>query len=180
MLFYRWALTTFSVLFQHGSKLSCIKVLHIRQIPISGPRNVIFFYSKLRGIGYGSRFLLAEFAKVTWADRAKILAPKISPADLFDQRCVWSVQNSPGLHELFRASSLNLATLEPRISPAAVSKDTKSATVIRVSLEPNSGQTSFGHMIVITDTADVSQTEILTLSKPAAMRSIGSHAEVRP
>ena len=42
------------------------------------------------------------------------MTPKVSYDSPFDRRCVWSVQNSPGLSELFRASSLNLALLEPR------------------------------------------------------------------
>jgi len=86
------------------------------------------FYSKLRDIGYGSQFLLTEFAKVLWADRTKVIAQKVSPLSSFDRRCVWSVQNSPGLSELFRTSTLNLAELEPRIFPAQISKVTKSAS----------------------------------------------------
>jgi hypothetical protein len=86
------------------------------------------FYSKLRDIGYGSHFLLTEFAKITWADRAKALSPKILPVNAFDKKCVWSVPNSPGLRSLFRQSELNLAQLDPQIFPAQISKVTKGAS----------------------------------------------------
>ena len=86
------------------------------------------FFSKMRDIGYGSKFLLTEFSKVSWSDRTKVMTPKVSYDSPFDRRCVWSVQNSPGLSELFRASSLNLALLKPHIFPAQISKVTKSAS----------------------------------------------------
>lgn len=91
-------------------------------------KNCQLFYSKLRDIGYGSKFLLAEFAKITWADRTKALAPKVLPVNAFDRKCVWSVPNSPGLRFLFRQSELNLAQLDPRIFPAQISKVTKGAS----------------------------------------------------
>ena len=85
------------------------------------------FYSKLRETGYGSKFLMTEFAKVTWADRTKALQLKATIASSFDRRCVWSVPNAPGLRELFRSSSLNLAAVEPTIFPPAISTVIKSA-----------------------------------------------------
>ena len=85
------------------------------------------FYSKLRETGYGSKFLMTEFAKVTWADRTKALQLKATIASSFDRRCVWSVPNAPGLRELFRSSSLNLAAVEPTIFPPSISTVIKSA-----------------------------------------------------
>ena len=86
---------------------------------------------------------MAEFAKVTWADSTKalaVLAPKATTASSFDQRCVWSVHNAPGLRELFRSSSLNLAAVEPSIFPPAISKVIKSAnslsTILRYRAPP--------------------------------------------
>ena len=98
------------------------------------------FYSKLRDIGYGAKYLMAEFAKVTWADRTKALAPKATTASSFDRRCVWSVPNAPGLRELFRSSELNLAAVEPSIFPPAISTVIKSAkplsTILRYRAPP--------------------------------------------
>ena len=86
------------------------------------------FFSKLRDAGYGSHFLLAEFAKITWADRVKALSPKILPVNDFGRKCVWSVPNSLGLRSLFRQPELNLAQLDPQIFPAQISKVTKGAS----------------------------------------------------
>ena len=86
------------------------------------------FFSKLRDAGYGSHFLLAEFAKITWADRVKALSPKILPVNDFGRKCVWSVPNLLDLRSLFRQTELNLAQLDPQIFPAQISKVTKGAS----------------------------------------------------
>jgi hypothetical protein len=86
------------------------------------------FYSKLRDIGYDGQFLLAAFAKITWADRTKTLTPKMPSVDTFGRKCVLSVPNSPGLRLLFRQSELNLGKLDPQIFPVQSSKVTKGAS----------------------------------------------------
>ena len=86
------------------------------------------FYSKLRDIGYDGQFLLAAFAKITWADRTKALTPKLPSVNAFDRKCVWSVPNSPGLRLLFRQSELILGKLDPQIFPVQSSKVTKGAS----------------------------------------------------
>jgi hypothetical protein len=91
-------------------------------------KNCQLFFSKLRDIGYGRQFLLAEFAKITWADRIKALTPKLPSVDTFDRKCVWSLPNSPGLHLLFRQSELDLAKLDPQLFPVQISKVTKGAS----------------------------------------------------
>jgi hypothetical protein len=40
----------------------------------------------------------SEFSKISWGDRSKALAPKIKAEIPFDNRCVWSCENAPGLH----------------------------------------------------------------------------------
>ena len=86
------------------------------------------FYSKLRDIGYGSQFLLAEFAKISWADRTKAMIPKVVLQNTLDRNCVWSVPNSLGLRSLFRQSELNLTQLDPQIFPGQISKITTGAS----------------------------------------------------
>ena len=86
------------------------------------------FYSKLRDIGYGSQFLLAEFAKISWADRTKAMIPKVVLQNTLDRKCVWSVPNSLGLRSLFRQSELNLTQLDPQIFPGQIKKITKGAS----------------------------------------------------
>ncbi len=104
-----------------------LRLLTRNSDPTRWTKRCQLFYSKLRDIGYGSKFLMAEFAKVTWADRTKALTPKAKTASAFDRRCVWSAPNTPGLRELFRSSSLNLAAVEPSIFPPAISTVVKSA-----------------------------------------------------
>jgi hypothetical protein len=117
-----------------------LRVLTRNSDPSGWTKRCQLFYSKLRDIGYGSKFLMAEFAKVKWADRTKALAPKATTASSFDRRCVWSVPNAPGLRELFRSSSLNLAAVEPSIFPPAISTVIKSAnrlsTILRYRAPP--------------------------------------------
>ena len=109
-------------------KAELIRRLTCSSDPNRWAKNYQLFYSKLRDIGYGRQFLLAEFAKITWADRIKALTPKLPFVDTFDRKCVWSVPNSPGLRLLFRQSELNLAKLDPQIFPAQISKVTKGAS----------------------------------------------------
>ena len=109
-------------------KAELLRALTRSSDPTRWAKRCQLFYSKLRDMGYGSQFLLAEFAKVTWNDRKSALSPKVLPVSTFDRSCVWSVPNAPGLSSLFKASSLNLAQLDPLIFPAQISKVTKSAS----------------------------------------------------
>jgi hypothetical protein len=84
-------------------------------------------FTKLRQRGFNATFLSTEFAKVSWGDRSKALAPKIKNATPFDNRCVWSCDNAPGLRELFRLCKLDLSEIDAAIFPEQLSKVVKGA-----------------------------------------------------
>ena len=78
-------------------------------------------FTKLRERGFSATFLLTEFLKISWGDRSKALAPKIKADIPFDNRCVWSCENAPGLQELFRTCELNLSEIDAKIFPTRLS-----------------------------------------------------------
>jgi hypothetical protein len=82
-------------------------------------------FTKLRERGFSTTFLFAEFSKKSWDDRSKALAPKIKVDVPFDNRCVWSCENAPGLQELFRTCELNLSEIDAKIFPTRLSTVTK-------------------------------------------------------
>ena len=84
-------------------------------------------FTKLRQRGFNATFLSTEFAKVSWGDRSKALAPKIKNVTPFDNRCVWSCDNAPGLRELFRSCKLDLSEIDFTIFPEQLSKVIKGA-----------------------------------------------------
>jgi len=84
-------------------------------------------FTKLRQRGFNATFLSTEFAKVSWGDRSKALAPKIKNATPFDNRCVWSCDNAPGLRELFLSCKLNLSEIDATIFPEQLSTVVKGA-----------------------------------------------------
>jgi hypothetical protein len=84
-------------------------------------------FTKLRERGLSATFLLTEFSKISWGDRSKALAPKIKAEIPFDNRCVWSCENAPGLQELFRTCELNLSEIDSKIFPTRLSTVVKGA-----------------------------------------------------
>ena len=78
-------------------------------------------FTKLRQRGFNAAFLSTEFARVSWGDRSTALAPKVRRDVPFDNRCVWSCENTPGLRELFRSCKLNLSEIDAKIFPAQLS-----------------------------------------------------------
>ena len=84
-------------------------------------------FTKLRERGFNVKFLTTEFSKISWGDRTKALAPKIRTEVPFDNRCVWSCQNAPGLQELFRTCKLNLSEIDAKIFPTQLSTVVKGA-----------------------------------------------------
>jgi hypothetical protein len=78
-------------------------------------------FTKLRQLGFNAAFLSTEFARVSWGDRSTALAPKIRKELPFDNRCVWSCENTPGLRELFRSWKLNLSEISSKIFPPQLS-----------------------------------------------------------
>ena len=84
-------------------------------------------YTKLRQRGYNAKFLMTEFAKVSWDDRSRAIAPKIKNSTPFDKRCVWSCENAVGLRELFLASILNLSEIDADVFPARINTVIKGA-----------------------------------------------------
>ena len=84
-------------------------------------------FTKLRERGFNVKFLTTEFSKISWGDRTKALAPKIRTEVPFDNRCVWSCENAPGLQELFRTCKLNLSEIDAKIFPTQLSTVVKGA-----------------------------------------------------
>ena len=85
-------------------------------------------FTKLRQRGYNANFFITEFAKVSWGDREKALAPEMVKNSVhFDKRCVWSCANAPGLRELFSACNFNLSEIDAKVFPAQVSTVIKGA-----------------------------------------------------
>ena len=84
-------------------------------------------FTKLRDRGYDANFLLAEFSKVSWGDRARALTPKAKDSTHFDKRCVWSCENALGLRELFRSCKLDLSLINSTVFPARISTVIKGA-----------------------------------------------------
>ena len=78
-------------------------------------------FTKLRERGFNATFLLTEFSKITWGNRSKALASKIKKVVPFDNRCVWSCENAPGLQELFRTCEQNLSEIDSKIFPTRLS-----------------------------------------------------------
>ncbi len=84
-------------------------------------------FTKLRERGFSTMFLTSEFSKISWGMRTKALAPKIMTEVPFDNRCVYSCENAPGLQELFRTCKLNLGKIDAKIFPAQLSTVVKGA-----------------------------------------------------
>ena len=84
-------------------------------------------FTKLRQRGFNATFLLTEFAKISWGDRSVALAPKLRKRAPFDNRCVWSCENTPGLQELFRSCKLDLSEIDAKIFPAQLDTVIKGA-----------------------------------------------------
>ena len=78
-------------------------------------------FTKLRQRGFNAAFLSTEFARVSWGDRSTALAPTFRKGVPFDNRCVWSCENTPGLRELFRSCKLDLSEIDAKIFPAQLS-----------------------------------------------------------
>ena len=82
-------------------------------------------FTKLRQRGFNAAFLSTEFARVSWGDRSTALAPRVRREVPFDNRSVWSCENTPSLRELFRSCKLNLSEIDAKIFPAQLSTEIK-------------------------------------------------------